>query len=105
LCNHSEHEQHQFCHKEKGTTMENNIGAELLGDIWDNGRPNENFDAEFEEEDGLDRERDADGILDGGVAPTGDGGGAVKQRSAECDLVSLPPYLLDLVDLFMPEFD
>jgi hypothetical protein len=85
--------------------MENNIGAEFLGDIWDNGRPNENFDAEFEEEDGLDRERDADGILDGGIAVSGDAGGTVKRKTAECDLVSLPPYLLDLVDRVMSKFD
>lgn len=84
--------------------MEDNIDAEILGDDWDNGRQNENFDAEIEEEDVLDRERDADGILDGGVAVTGEAGAAVQRRSADCDLVSLPPYLLALVDRVMPKF-
>jgi hypothetical protein len=64
-----------------------NIGAEFLGEIWDNGMENGNFDLEIEEEDCVDRERDADGILDGGVAAATEGG-AVKRRSAECDLVS-----------------
>ena len=65
-----------------------NIGAEFLGDIWDNGRQNGNFEVENEEDAGLGPEHDADGILDGGVAAAPDSS-ACKRRSAECDLVSI----------------
>ena len=68
------------------------IGAQLLGEIWENGQPaNENFDVDMEEGD----DRDGDGTLDGGVAINTDspgGGGSSsssKRRSADCDLVRL----------------
>jgi hypothetical protein len=61
-----------------------NIGAQLLGEIWENGQPaNENFEIEIDEDD----DRDGDGTLDGGVAVNPDEGSSRKTRSSECDLV------------------
>jgi hypothetical protein len=65
-----------------------NIGAQLLGEVWENGQAaNENFEIEVDEDD--DRDADADGTLDGGVAlnPEDAGGSSSKRRSTECDLV------------------
>jgi hypothetical protein len=63
-----------------------NIGAQLLGEIWENGQAvNENFEIEVDEED----DRDADGTLDGGVAVNPEDGSSSSKRlkSTECDLV------------------
>ena len=60
-----------------------NVGAEFLGDIWENGQQNENFEIEIDEYD--ERERDENGTLDGGVASEDAGD---KRRSTECEMVS-----------------
>jgi hypothetical protein len=62
-----------------------NVGAQLLGEIWEQGQNvNDNFEIEGDEED----DREADGAMDGGVALSpDDNSGGSKRRSAECDLV------------------
>ena len=68
----------------------NNIRAELLGELWEQGQQqqNENFDIDVDEEDGPDRDRDVDGVLDAGVASS-ERGVSQERRSSECDLVRL----------------
>ena len=72
----------------------NNIRADLLGEDWDQGQQqqNENFEVDGDDDDGPDRERDVDGVLDGGVAPS-EKGAAQERRSSDCDLVR-PSWLV-----------
>lgn len=59
-----------------------NIGAQLLNQIWNEGQPaNENFEIELDDDD----DRDGDGTLDGGVARNSDD--TNSKPKSECDLV------------------
>ena len=68
-----------------------NIGAQILAEVWaennqNNDNHHENFEIEIDDED----DRDADGTLDGGVAYNPDDGTSPpssKRRSTDCDIV------------------